>query len=530
MSRSVGVISPEVHDGLLVALAGPDRPKLGFQAELHEDAKGAYELVAERGLEGASCHQIRHAGNRGRRQDSLIDSESPYAVDDRKNPRPLEIDLVRRDPNGGHEGIEEAEARRRERLGQVSEAGDQRVLPAHQLDEGPLRLRRQTRNRPATGAASKKIAIFIAASGLRFEDPQAQLPKKPVQRLRPDRVAHHHVARAGGKAEGRKRPGEARSERVDFPGRKLPGKQQRVVLVRSDRLLAPALGSEENEAAVLADPRRGDHFEELAVEAPVEIGGDLRDQVDLQALPMETLDLVLNVPRGRREIVEAAGAIDPAGDQLRVAGKEAQEVDIFEEADERPIGADGEAPLAVSCHREQRVEDEVVAVDRDDLEPAQVAHRGVQRQAVEDDGLREVHAGDDADPRPFADEERVDVVVPHGAAGLLDRRRSLDEHRGPAAHVPDALAQDALHALDLARVGERIELAGNVRIEEGREGRIVADQRQDEFARERGSRASPPPRRNPRRPHRARGRGSRRCPSARAPREGRRRPGPRRRP
>ena len=46
---------PEVHDGLLVALAGPDRPKLRFQAELHEDAKGAYEFVAERGLEGASC-------------------------------------------------------------------------------------------------------------------------------------------------------------------------------------------------------------------------------------------------------------------------------------------------------------------------------------------------------------------------------------------------------------------------------------------------------------------------------------------
>ena len=131
---------------------------------------------------------------------------------------------------------------------------------------------------------------------------------------------------------------------------------------------------------------------------------------------------------------------------------------------------------------EQRVEDEVVAVDRDDLEPAQVAHRRVERQAVEDDGLREVHAGDDADPRPFADEERVDVVVPHGAAGLLDRRRSLDEHRGPAAHVPDALAQDALHALDLARVGERIELAGNIRIEEGREGRIVADQCQHAFA------------------------------------------------
>ena len=87
------------------------------------------------------------------------------------------------------------------------------------------------------------------------------------------------------------------------------------------------------------------------MEAPVEIGGDLRDQVDLQALAMEPLDLVLNVLRGRREIVEAAGAIDPAGNQLRVAGEEAQEVDVFEEADEHAIGADGEAPLVVFCHR-----------------------------------------------------------------------------------------------------------------------------------------------------------------------------------
>ena len=44
------------------------------------------------------------------------------------------------------------------------------------------------------------------------------------------------------------------------------------------------------------------------------------------------------------------------------------------------------------------------------------------------------------------------------------------------AYVAHPRAQDALHALRLPLVGESIELAGNIRIEERREGGVAVDQ------------------------------------------------------
>ncbi len=69
--------------------------------------------------------------------------------------------------------------------------------------------------------------------------------------------------------------------------------------------------------------------------------------------------------RRHREIVEAARPVDSAGDELRVAGEQAQDVDVLEEADVSAVGPDRETPLVVPRHQEQRLEDEVVRLDRD---------------------------------------------------------------------------------------------------------------------------------------------------------------------
>ena len=57
---------------------------------------------------------------------------------------------------------------------------------------------------------------------------------------------------------------------------------------------------------LLADRSRCDQLEQLAQQAAVEVGGDLGDHVDLHALPVEPLDLVLDVLRRLLEVVEAA--------------------------------------------------------------------------------------------------------------------------------------------------------------------------------------------------------------------------------
>ena len=55
----------------------------------------------------------------------------------------------------------------------------------------------------------------------------------------------------------------------------------------------------------------------------------------LHALAVQPLDLGLDVlRRQRRDPSMLAGAVDAAGDELRIAGDQAEDVDILEEADE----------------------------------------------------------------------------------------------------------------------------------------------------------------------------------------------------
>ena len=56
-------------------------------------------------------------------------------------------------------------------------------------------------------------------------------------------------------------------------------------------------------------------------QAAVQVGGNVSDEVDLETLPVQSLDLCLDIPRRRRKIVEAASALNPARNQLRVTSK-----------------------------------------------------------------------------------------------------------------------------------------------------------------------------------------------------------------
>ena len=106
--------------------------------------------------------------------------------------------------------------------------------------------------------------------------------------------------------------------------------------------------------------------EQLVEQAAVEVGGDLRDRLDLDALPLQPLDLVLDVGGSARQIVDAARArsIRP-GNELGIAGDQAEQVDVLEHADIRAVRPHREPALVVARHHQQGVEDKVAAVDRD---------------------------------------------------------------------------------------------------------------------------------------------------------------------
>ncbi len=104
----------------------------------------------------------------------------------------------------------------------------------------------------------------------------------------------------------------------------------------------------------------------LLVQMTVEIGDDLAHDVDLDALATKSSDLRVDLSRCAREIGHGGGAIDAPRDELRIAGQEAQEVDVLEDADESAVLRHRDTPLVVLGHSEQRGRDEIVGGDADD--------------------------------------------------------------------------------------------------------------------------------------------------------------------
>ena len=164
------------------------------------------------------------------------------------------------------------------------------------------------------------------------------------------------------------------------------------------------------------------------------------------------------------------------GIELRVPGKQAQDVDVLEEPDVAAVGLNGESPPVVAGHQQQRVEHEVIEADRGNVERANVPDRRIERKTLENDRLGEVHARDDANAVAVPDEQGVDVAVAHAMPGVFDRRGTVDENGGAIASVPHPRPQDGFEALRPLLPGERVELARDFGIEERREGRIAPDQ------------------------------------------------------
>ena len=124
------------------------------------------------------------------------------------------------------------------------------------------------------------------------------------------------------------------------------------------------------------------------------------------------------------QVVLARGAIDAAGDDLGAAGEEAQQVDIFQDADIALAVMYRDASFVVLGHQHESRRYEIIRPQRNDVEMRELAHRRFDRLASQHDCLGQVHAGDDADALAVANEQRVAVDLAHQVAGGFDAYRS----------------------------------------------------------------------------------------------------------
>src|SRR5690349_17376363 len=118
---------------------------------------------------------------------------------------------------------------------------------------------------------------------------------------------------------------------------------------------------------------------------PVQVGRHLGYDIDLYSLPVKALDLCLDVLGGSGQIINAACALDPPRDQLGVARKQAEDVDVLQKAEIVTVRTDREAPLVVLRHQQQRLEQEIIAIDRDDVEVAGLPDHGFKGEPPQND-------------------------------------------------------------------------------------------------------------------------------------------------
>ena len=144
----------------------------------------------------------------------------------------------------------------------AGEAGEMNRLAAHRLDEIALRRAQQFR------VARHRLGVVedgdVHRAGLVGERlPGAKVGAKGVERLRPQGIAHHHVAGTGGKAEAFERVGEIPAEGVEIGLRDRLGEDEAVVLIGAEGLLAAPLAAHHDETTLVANRRRRNEAEEL---------------------------------------------------------------------------------------------------------------------------------------------------------------------------------------------------------------------------------------------------------------------------
>ena len=234
---------------------------------------------------------------------------------------------------------------------------------------------------------------------------------------------------------------------------------------------------------LFADRRRSGHGEQLGEQVAVEVGDDLGDDLDPHALPPQHPHLRFDRPGGGGEVVATGSAVDARRDHLRIAGDEAQEIDVLEHADIFAVVDDRDAALVVLGHPQQRARDEIVGLDRDDVVFRQIGDAvsiGLRSRIVALASRMPVS-------RPTRAPSRTNralvliarIVSPALAIVSVGAMKTAEMPR----HVAHPRAEQRAEARRLLVARRRFELARNLAIEEGGETVVVGDELEDQVAR-----------------------------------------------
>ena len=122
----------------------------------------------------------------------------------------------------------------------------------------------------------------------------------------------------------------------------------------------------------------------------------MHDVADLDAFGVQIADDIDQIAAGPLEIILGIGPINLQGDQVRMIGEIAQQIDVFKDAMNGAAFADHQPVDIVAGHSQQGVKQEIILSHANQFITGERANRRIHRLPFDNCGLAQISGGDDA--------------------------------------------------------------------------------------------------------------------------------------
>ena len=315
--------------------SGCSQLKLGeprVQAQAEQEIVGLRQVCGELLIEQPQLLEPFDAFSGAGLRELLLQRERAHPVHHGEDAAFLQVELIpvlaALDDDAGEDAERHIEA-----LDRLGEARAERLVRGGQLDQPGLCRLDQARIAGCRRGIVEDRHVHQRLL-VRRGDPGADLLAPGRERAPPGGVAHHDAAWTGRIADGEQTVGEFLRDPVQALAFEAVAQDQPVVLIGAQDLVGAALAAHHDQAGIGDQFGRRHHAVQLGGDAAAQLGHQLRDVGDLGAVAVQHLDQFGQLGARPVQILDRARARDLHRDDMRLAGHEAQQIDLLQHADD----------------------------------------------------------------------------------------------------------------------------------------------------------------------------------------------------
>ena len=297
----------------------------------------------------------------------------------------------------------------------------------------------------------------LALRGIR---PLAQGLFPSARRVPPERLVHHHVAWAGRVAKAEHALGKAVCRVFHLLFVQAFRKNQRVVLVCFQYLLAPSFGAKSEQGAPGKYGGRGRHLPEAGHELRVEHLHKARELRRFYALGNEGCYQGFHIPHGAVQVGQCGSRLELPRYGQGMVGKIGKQVDHGQNAHRLPLVRHYNAVDVVAGHEEQGIEKVIVLFAAQQGKTGAVLEWRLVGNRVGHD-VAKVARGENSGAGTVAHKDGSPPAFLHALRGVGNGIRCLGKYGRPKSRIADLDRKKALPFAAVAVLGKLAQLVGH---------------------------------------------------------------------